>query len=76
MSYVGPLLFATRFQGKELALPGLEQTACVADLKQLLQDETAVPCKRQKLIGLVKGKLPEDSARFSAARGKNSGECV
>lgn len=65
MSYVGPLLFATRFQGKELALPGLEQTACVADLKQLLQDETAVPCKRQKLIGLVKGKLPEDSARLS-----------
>ena len=53
--------FRTRFQGKELVLPPLGPLACVGDLKALLQDETAVPAVRQKLIGLVKGKVPDDS---------------
>ena len=58
--------FKTKFQGKELMLPSLASDACVGDLKALLQDETAVPAKRQKLIGLVKGKIPEDETSLAS----------
>ena len=58
--------FATKFQGRELVLPSLARDACVGDLKALLEDETAVPAKRQKLIGLVKGKLPGDEEALAS----------
>ncbi len=38
---------------------------CCLDLKRYLEDETAVPQSRQKLIGLVKGKLPPDETLLS-----------
>ncbi|KAF9052822.1 HAD IIID h [Panaeolus papilionaceus] len=37
----------------------------VYDLKSTLHDLTRVPCERQKIIGLVKGKLPADQIRIS-----------
>lgn len=58
-SEVSIIMFKTKFQGKSLELP-LDTTCRVGDLKRLLQDETSVPVSRQKLIGLVKGKLPPD----------------
>ena len=58
------LVFHTKFEGTAIELPPLSPDLCVGDLKQLLQDETEVPCDRQKLIGLVKGKLPSDSDRL------------
>ena len=61
----GLLLFSTKFEGKVLELPPLSGDLQVGDLKQLLQDETEVPCERQKLIGLVKGKIPADDIRLS-----------
>ncbi|KAI9168170.1 orotate phosphoribosyltransferase [Blastocladiella emersonii ATCC 22665] len=38
------------------------ESATIAGLKRLLQDMTGVPVHRQKLVGLVKGKLPADDA--------------
>ena len=61
-----PIVFATRFQGQELVLDGLQSDANVGDLKALLEDETAVPAKRQKLIGLCKGRLPSDEQPLSS----------
>lgn len=36
----------------------------VFDLKTALRDLTNVPPERQKILGLVKGKLPEDQVRM------------
>ena len=60
------IVFATRFQGQELVLDGLQSDANVGDLKALVEDETAVPAKRQKLIGLCKGRLPSDEQPLSS----------
>ena len=37
----------------------------MADLKAAITDETQVPAKRQKLIGLVKGALPPDTSKLA-----------
>ncbi|PPQ98843.1 hypothetical protein CVT24_003397 [Panaeolus cyanescens] len=37
----------------------------VYDLKTIVHDLTKVPCERQKIVGLVKGKLPADQIRIS-----------
>jgi hypothetical protein len=55
------ILFRAKFQGQIIELPPLDaNTVRVSDLKRLLQDESSVPVARQKLLGLVKGKLPPD----------------
>ena len=36
------------------------ETDTVEDLKALIFSQTTVPVKRQKLLGLTKGKLPTD----------------
>lgn len=36
----------------------------VFDLKTSLQEQTNVPPERQKILGLVKGKLPDDEVRM------------
>mmetsp|Transcript_53909 Transcript_53909/g.122871 ORF Transcript_53909/g.122871 Transcript_53909/m.122871 type:complete len:390 (+) Transcript_53909:34-1203(+) len=59
------LVFCTKFQGKLLELAPFASTNRIRDLKRLLEEETAVPCTRQKLIGLVKGKLPPDETLLS-----------
>jgi hypothetical protein len=38
----------------------------VFDLKAALHDLTSVPPQRQKILGLVKGKLPPDEGRMCA----------
>lgn len=37
------------------------------DLKVALRDLTTVPEERQKILGLVKGKLPPDQERMSVS---------
>lgn len=55
------LTFKAKFQGNIIEVPPLDgSTCCVLDLKRFLEDETSVPIIRQKLIGLIKGKLPND----------------
>ena len=54
------IVFKAQFQGKVIELPEIDQSSTVRDLKLLLQVSTRVPIERQKLIGLVKGKLPTD----------------
>lgn len=62
---VSETLFTLRFawQGKEYTLD-IAESDCVADLKGELQRRTNVPIERQKILGLVKGKLPSDDARI------------
>mmetsp|Transcript_2142 Transcript_2142/g.6536 ORF Transcript_2142/g.6536 Transcript_2142/m.6536 type:complete len:367 (+) Transcript_2142:102-1202(+) len=64
--------FRTNFQGKPLVLR-VRASGCVADLKAAIQDETAVPAKRQKLIGLVKGQLPPDDRPLAGLVGPRGG---
>jgi ubiquitin-like domain-containing CTD phosphatase 1 len=59
-----PLEFNTTFQGQKLTLC-VKRDGVVADLKAAITDETQVPAKRQKLIGLVKGALPPDESRLA-----------
>lgn len=59
-----PLEFNTTFQGQKLTLR-VKRDGVVADLKAAITDETQVPAKRQKLIGLVKGALPPDESRLA-----------
>ena len=59
-----PLEFKTTFQGQKLTLR-VKRDGVVADLKAAITDETQVPAKRQKLIGLVKGALPPDESKLA-----------
>ena len=59
-----PLEFNTTFQGQKLVLR-VKRDGVVADLKAAITDETQVPAKRQKLIGLVKGALPPDESKLA-----------
>ena len=61
-----------KHQGKLISLPRLALSLSMADLKHILECETMVPVHRQKLLGLVKGKLPGDEVRLSelALKGK------
>ena len=59
-----PLEFNTTFQGQKLVLR-VKRDGVVADLKAAITDETQVPAKRQKLIGLVKGALPPDTSKLA-----------
>ncbi|KII88126.1 hypothetical protein PLICRDRAFT_612640 [Plicaturopsis crispa FD-325 SS-3] len=52
------------WSGKPFALDVAESDR-VFDLKALLQSLTDVPPERQKILGLVKGKLPPDQERVS-----------
>ena len=58
------LEFNTTFQGQKLVLR-VKRDGVVADLKAAITDETQVPAKRQKLIGLVKGALPPDESKLA-----------
>ena len=58
------LEFNTTFQGQKLVLR-VKRDGVVADLKAAITDETRVPAKRQKLIGLVKGALPPDESKLA-----------
>ena len=58
------LEFNTTFQGQKLTLR-VKRDGVVADLKAAITDETQVPAKRQKLIGLVKGALPPDTSKLA-----------
>jgi len=60
------LQFVAKWQGRELDLSPLGRSDRVSDLKRLLQDETSVPATRQKLMGLVKGKLPSDDTTLGS----------
>ena len=60
------LNFRTKFQGRDIDLHGLDALSTVRDLKRLIQDETSVPIVRQKLLGLVKGKLPPEDATLAS----------
>lgn len=60
------IVFRAKFQGQIIELPPLNtEVVRVSDLKRLLQDESSVPVSRQKLLGLVKGKLPPDDTMLS-----------
>ncbi len=59
-----PLEFNTTFQGQKLVLR-VKRDGVVADLKAAITDETQVPAKRQKLIGLVKGDFRYRLKEFS-----------
>jgi len=60
------VVFRAKFQGQMIELPPLNTDVVrVSDLKRLLQDESSVPVSRQKLLGLVKGKLPPDDTLLS-----------
>uniref|UniRef100_A0A7S3JZY9 protein-serine/threonine phosphatase n=1 Tax=Aureoumbra lagunensis TaxID=44058 RepID=A0A7S3JZY9_9STRA len=56
----------TKFEGRELLLPGLSENDSIDDLKQMLEEATSIPRKRMRLIGLVKGRLPNDNLRLGA----------
>ena len=56
--------FNTTFQGQKLVLR-VKRDGVVADLKAAITDETRVPAKRKKLIGLVKGALPPDESKLA-----------
>jgi len=56
--------FVATWQGKKFPLQ-LDADQTVISLKGSLFDVTRVPAERQKLVGLVKGKLPDDSAVLS-----------
>ncbi|CEL63795.1 hypothetical protein RSOLAG1IB_05558 [Rhizoctonia solani AG-1 IB] len=43
----------------------IAESDCVLDLKDKLFSVTRVPNERQKILGLVKGKLPDDSVRIA-----------
>ncbi|KAF8709745.1 Beta-eliminating lyase, partial [Rhizoctonia solani] len=43
----------------------IAESDCVLDLKDKLFSLTRVPNERQKILGLVKGKLPDDSVRVA-----------
>ena len=58
------LEFNTTFQGQKLVLR-VKRDGVVADLKAAITDETQVPAKRQKLIGLVKGALPPYESKLA-----------
>ena len=62
-----PVLCA-QFRGEVLSLPPFEPTENVRDLKRCLEDRTLVPAQRQKLIGLVKGKLPPDDTLLGSLK--------
>jgi hypothetical protein len=66
MSDESSIVFRAKFQGQIIELPPLNaEVVRVSDLKRLLQDESSVPVARQKLLGLVKGKLPPDDTMLS-----------
>ncbi|KAG7092885.1 hypothetical protein E1B28_009195 [Marasmius oreades] len=52
------------WSGKQFSLDVADSDR-VLDLKTAIQDLTRVPPERQKILGLVKGKLPADQGRIS-----------
>ena len=60
-----------KWNGKKLDFELPAESATVGDVRKVLEAQTCVPCKRQKLVGLGKQPNPEDSVLLGALNLKN-----